>query len=155
MHSSSRWNFLRLLQSRLLPYLVTAVGDMVPAVHTAALQIVEALGIQYEKEHHDEVIERKQYGVDGDRRVDRQRVYPAPFTGRPRLGSRLYVRTSAPRFVKVVLRELSASGRTCSSKQGGGGNGGSGLLICLVDTFPAQVHGRPAQRSMQHASLSC
>ena len=92
---------------------MTAVGDHVPAVYNKALEIVEALGVQYEKEHHDEVIVRKQYGVDGDVRVDRSRQYPSPFTGRPRLGSRLYVRSSAPRFVKVVLRELSACSIRC------------------------------------------
>lgn len=95
-------------EARLMPFLITMVGDDVPAVHNAAIEVVDALGIQYEKEHHDEVIERKQYGVDGDKRVDRRRTYPAPFTGRPRLGARLWVRTSSPRFVKVVLKELGA-----------------------------------------------
>ena len=65
----------------MLPYLLTAVGDPSPTVSSTALEVLEALGVQYEKEHHDDVIERKQYGVDGDRRVDRQRTYPAPFKG--------------------------------------------------------------------------
>lgn len=93
-------------QPRLLPYLLNGVADEAPPVHKAALEYLEALGIQYEKEHHDELIEKKQYAVDGDSRVDHESPYPEPFGSRPRIGTRVYVRSHCRRFIKAILKEL-------------------------------------------------
>ena len=64
------------------------------------------IGKQWEDEHTDEVIERRQYGVDGDRHAQRDIEYPAPFKGRPRLGTRLFVRSNCRRFLQPLMREL-------------------------------------------------
>jgi hypothetical protein len=53
-----------------------------------------------------QLIEKKQYGVDGDTRVDYTRPLPRPFVGRPRLGTRLFVRANARRIMKPLLKEL-------------------------------------------------
>lgn len=52
-------------QSRLMPYLLSALGDDIPDVYETGLAAIESLGIQYEKEHHDEVrgVVREAIGV--------------------------------------------------------------------------------------------
>lgn len=46
----------------------------------------------YEEEHPEDIIEKRQYGIDGDTNIRLDKPLPAPFTGRPRIGVRLYVR---------------------------------------------------------------
>ena len=71
---------------------------------------MERLGRQYEEERQqkDKVLERRQYGVDGDRYAEYDGfARPAPFQGRPRVGARMFVRAHARRFIKPLLEELS------------------------------------------------
>ena len=53
-----------------------------------------------------QLVEKKQYGVDGDSRIDYSRPLPRPFTSRPRLSTRLFVRGNARRIMKPLLKEL-------------------------------------------------
>ena len=94
-------------QQRLLPYVLSFVNDAVPAIREAALRCVETCGLQYEREHPDEVVERRQFGVDGDDAIDYNSHLPAPFATRPSLGARLFVRANTSRFFHALLRELS------------------------------------------------
>ncbi|KAG7382050.1 HEAT repeat-containing protein 2 [Phytophthora pseudosyringae] len=96
-------------ESRLLPYLLSAVSDEDPAISAEALQTLEILGERYEREHGEEVIEMKQYGVDGKNPTYNYGApLPAPFVaGRPSLGTRLFVRGRARRFLNPILRELA------------------------------------------------
>jgi hypothetical protein len=55
-------------------------------------------------------MDRRQYGIDGDARVDYGKPLPAPFAGRPRLGTRLYVKGNARRILKPLLKELGTYG---------------------------------------------
>ena len=95
-------------QTRLLPYVLSFLSDGVPSIRAAALECVERCGRQYEDEHRDDVIERLQFGVDGDDEVDYDAGLPAPFSSRPSLGARLFVRSNAGRFLPAVLDELSS-----------------------------------------------
>ena len=92
--------------TRLLPYMLSCLSDEAPQVSHVAMQWMEKIGKQWEDEHTDEVIERRQYGVDGDRHAQRDIEYPAPFKGRPRLGTRLFVRSNCRRFLQPLMREL-------------------------------------------------
>ncbi|KAF1783929.1 Armadillo-type fold [Phytophthora cactorum] len=67
------------------------------------------LGERYEREHGEEVIEMKQYGVDGKNPTFNYRApLPEPFVaGRPSLGTQLFVRGRARRFLNPILRELA------------------------------------------------
>ncbi|EGZ24649.1 hypothetical protein PHYSODRAFT_484633 [Phytophthora sojae] len=96
-------------ESRLLPYLLSAVSDEDTAISQDALKTLEVLGERYEREHGEEVIEIKQYGVDGKNPTYNYRAkLPAPFVaGRPSLGTRLFVRGRARRFLNPILRELA------------------------------------------------
>ncbi|KAL9189377.1 hypothetical protein ACHAXT_009052 [Thalassiosira profunda] len=95
-------------QQRLLPYVLSFVTDDMSDVQSAALQCIEKCGLQYECEHPDEVIERRQFGVDGEECIDYDSNLPDPFACRPSLGARLYVRSNTGRFFLAVLQELSS-----------------------------------------------
>ena len=94
-------------QTRLLPYCLDLLCDPTPEVAQAALATITRCGVQYEDEHQDEIIERRQYGVDGDRRMNLDKPLPPPFTERPRLGQRLYVRGNCKRFLVALVSELT------------------------------------------------
>ena len=92
--------------SRILPYMLSCLSDEAPQVAELALRWVEKCGKQWEEEHDKDVIERRQYGVDGAKTAERDIVYPYPFKGRPRLGCRLFVRGHCRRFLKPLMNEL-------------------------------------------------
>jgi len=94
-------------QTRLLPYVLDLLCDECPEVASTAMATMQKCGKQYEDEHQDEIIDRRQYGVDGDRRMNIEKPLPAPFTERPRLGMRLYVRGNCKRFINALVAELT------------------------------------------------
>jgi len=69
-------------QTRLLPYVLDLLCDPAPAVSEVAMACITRCGVQYEAEHADNIVEKRQYGVDGDTRINLDKVLPAPFTGR-------------------------------------------------------------------------
>ena len=97
-------------QQRLLPYVLSFINDDsnvgMSEVQEEALQCIEKCGLQYEDEHPDEVIERRQFGVDGEDTIVLFNL-PKPFTARPSLGARLFVRANCSRFYLAMLNELS------------------------------------------------
>ena len=82
--------------------MLSCLSDESPQVAELALRWVEKCGKQWEEEHDKDVIERRQYGVDGAKTAERDIVYPYPFKGRPRLGCRLFVRGHCRRFLKPL-----------------------------------------------------
>lgn len=94
-------------QTRLLPYLINLHLDALEPIRRCSLDAIEALGAQYEAENPRDIIERRQYGVDGDVRCNHTNL-PPPFQGRPSLGARLFVRTNTRRFLTALLVELSS-----------------------------------------------
>ena len=55
-------------QTRLLPYLLDMLSDETSGIRNTALECLMKCGKQYEEDHPDEIIERRQYGIDGDDR---------------------------------------------------------------------------------------
>ena len=94
-------------EQRLLPYVMLFINDVAAEVQHEALACINNCGRQYERDHSDEIIERRQLGVDGDESIDYDVRLPKPFTSRPSLGARLFVRNNTSRFFGVVLGELS------------------------------------------------
>ena len=93
---------------RLLPYLLSFFNDNAKEIQEMALAAIENCGQQYEAEHPEEIIERRQYGVDGDNRCNYGGPLPSPFKERPALGSRLFVRSNTKRFFSALLTELTS-----------------------------------------------
>lgn len=92
---------------RLLPYLLDLLTDETPSVWQAAWEGVCMCGKLYEEEHRDEIIEKKQYGVDGDDGINLSLPFPHPFKERPSIGSRLFVRGNTKRFLNALVGELT------------------------------------------------
>ena len=98
-----RWDH----SGRLLPFLLTGLIDETEEIQNLTLETLDELGQQYEEEHADEVVEKKQLGVDGAQATaNYEKPLPAPWKERPRIGTRLYVRSNARNFIFTVLREL-------------------------------------------------
>lgn len=74
------------------------------AVSATAIETLSKCGAEYEREHQDDIIERRQFGIDGDSRANHSKPLPRPFSGRPRIGDRLYVRSNTRRFLMVSRR---------------------------------------------------
>ncbi|CAM9297184.1 unnamed protein product [Ectocarpus sp. 12 AP-2014] len=94
-------------QTRLLPYVLNAIADEAEVVSTIAVETLSKCGAEYERDHQDDIIERRQFGVDGDIRANHTKPLPHPFSGRPRIGARLYVRGNTRRFLMPLLAEMS------------------------------------------------
>ena len=94
-------------QTRLLPYLLDLMTDESSSVAQAALACLTVCGKQYEDDHREEILEKRQYGVDGDLRINLEKPLPQPFKERPSLGIRLYVRGNTKRFLVALINELT------------------------------------------------
>lgn len=94
-------------QTRFLPYLLDLLTDSSPEISSKALGILELCGKEYESEHFEEIIEKKQYGVDGDNRMNIKKKPIYPFQSRPSIGVRLYVRGNTKRFLYALINELT------------------------------------------------
>lgn len=93
--------------SRLLPYLLDCLTDERDNIVQIAMQCLDICGYEYEQEHLDDVLEKRQYGVDGDSRMNIEKQLPYPFLTRPKLGIRLFVRAHAKRFLQALISELT------------------------------------------------
>jgi trimeric autotransporter adhesin len=127
----------------LMPYLLSCLTDetggddanaLPPA--RAALVYIEALGAAHEIEHAKVLIERVQYGVDAAGDAETDGPLPAPFTERPRLGARLFVRSQGRRVLPPLLRELreweSFGGAYASGRAGARARAAALLAALLV-----------------------
>jgi hypothetical protein len=94
-------------EQRLLPYVLLFINDAAADVQAAALACIDKCGEQYERDHADELTERRQLGVDGEDTIDYNFGLPKPFTCRPSLGARLFVRNNTSRFFLTLLGELT------------------------------------------------
>ncbi len=87
-------------------------------VSAIAVETLSKCGAEYEREHQEDILERRQFGVDGDIRGNHTKPLPRPFSGRPRIGTRLYVRGNTRRFllVRKSMPLLLAQTLDCSNK---------------------------------------
>lgn len=96
-------------QQRLTPYLLDLLTDDAPSVSEGALNCLKRCGQLYEEEHGEDIIEKRQYGVDGDETILNLEKPPVPpFRERPRIGVRLYVRGQVKRFLFALVNELTS-----------------------------------------------
>lgn len=96
-------------QPRLLPYMLNYAIDESEEVRFVAIGGIEAAGKEFASEARgDDVIERLQYGIDGNQRANHDPSgIPWPFESRPPLGARLIVRAFVHRIIQPTLNELA------------------------------------------------
>jgi hypothetical protein len=56
---------------------------------------------------NDDIIEKKQFAVDGDERLNVSLPSPIPFESRPPIGVRLYIKGNVKRFLHALVAELT------------------------------------------------
>lgn len=94
-------------QTRLLPYLLDLLIDESPIVAKATLCGLISCGEKYETEHADDIIEKKQFAIDGDDGINLLPSPPVPFQSRPSLGVRMFVKGNVKRFLHALVSELT------------------------------------------------
>eukprot|EP00002_Diphylleia_rotans_P030051 TRINITY_DN6159_c0_g1_i1.p1 TRINITY_DN6159_c0_g1~~TRINITY_DN6159_c0_g1_i1.p1 ORF type:complete len:852 (+),score=132.86 TRINITY_DN6159_c0_g1_i1:162-2717(+) len=99
VHLIDRYSY----QAKLLPILLHALSDELPAVQTAALEGMKEAGDQYEKDNEEEFRTQANFG---DVRA-LAGILPAPFSDRPTLGSRLLVRHRLGQIINSTLPDLA------------------------------------------------
>nr|CCA16230.1 conserved hypothetical protein [Albugo laibachii Nc14] len=95
-------------EAKLMPYLLSALSDENISISNAAFEALEQMGKRYEEERGEEIIEMKQYDIDGrNPAFNYHQPLPPPFGNkRPSLASKLFVRSRTRRFLTTVLKEL-------------------------------------------------
>ncbi|KAJ8603515.1 hypothetical protein CTAYLR_005136 [Chrysophaeum taylorii] len=116
-------------QPRLMAYVLNYAIDEDDDVRSVALWGIETAGREFaDEERSDRVIDRLQYGVDGDERANHDPAgLPWPFERRPSLGARLIVRAFAYRIIQPTLDEL-ANWRSDARRQ-------SALLLRVIVVY--------------------
>ena len=126
-----------------MPYLLSCLSDddgsgdagaLPPA--RAALLYLDACGAAHEVEHAKTLLDRVQFGLDGDPGLELDGPLPPPFESRPRLGARLFVRAQSRRVFPPLLRELRDwepfGGRVAGSD---GARARAAALLCALLVF--------------------
>ena len=70
-----RWDH----HERLIPFLLTGLTDDDDEIRNLALSYIDRCGAEYAEEHHDEFLEMRQLGVDGDVLSNHGAALPPPF----------------------------------------------------------------------------
>jgi hypothetical protein len=78
-----------------------------------AFEIIEEIGLRHEEENEEKFREMKQFGyqpewMQGGLVKDSAISYPDPIPHRPRLGSRILVRSYVRRYLKALYNEITA-----------------------------------------------
>jgi len=100
-------------ESRLLPFVISALTDEADLVQREAAELMERLGVQHEKEHEKELKSTLYYmpehfGEDLYGKGEDALPLPPPFNGRPRLGARILVKNNFNMVVNPVIGEMSS-----------------------------------------------
>ena len=105
-------------QGRLLPYLITGLTDSHPHVRQRSLQLLEAIGVLYEKDNEKELKDILTYLPEEAHNIGWRSigdawagghaagVFPEVFQQRPRVGTRRVVASSFPGVVGGIAGEL-------------------------------------------------
>ncbi|GLC35967.1 hypothetical protein PLESTB_000524400 [Pleodorina starrii] len=120
-------------ESRLLPFVLSALNDEAPEIQADAVALLERLGIQYEQDHEKDLKDTLSYlpeeahgigwqapgaagyvygaAAAGEETVNGGRavfVLPGPLRNRPRLGSRRLVQSNFGRIVGALSEEVTS-----------------------------------------------
>ncbi|GMH40548.1 hypothetical protein BSKO_08452 [Bryopsis sp. KO-2023] len=93
-------------ESRLIPYALSALNDECPEVAAEAVRLMDALGLQYEKEHQEDLKDTLYY-LPQEAHALGWGLF-SPFTRRPRLGTRILVQANFSRMIRAITSELTS-----------------------------------------------
>jgi hypothetical protein len=92
-------------ETLLMPYLLSGLADASAEVRELARDTLEALGVEHEREHAEELADVLRFAPP-PHPADTLPL-PTPFAQRPRFGARLVVGRFVPRLMHAVLTELA------------------------------------------------
>ena len=96
-------------EGRLVPYLLSGTFDSDEETRQTALDIIEEIGLQQEREKEKDFREIKQTGYDAEwtlcGKITNIRL-PPPFKKRPRLGARFFIKSHIRKFLSALYREV-------------------------------------------------
>lgn len=95
----------------LAPYLLSGLSDVSMSIRETTIAGIEDVGVRYEEDNQLEFREEVEYGLvkHEDARfmaASATQSLPPPLKARPRLGSRVFVRSHAYRMIPCIIREL-------------------------------------------------
>jgi len=98
-------------EGQLFPYLISGLYDQNDQICNLVFEILEELGQNHEEENEAKFRDRKQLGFNEEWTLngiikDSQMDLPFPILHRPRLGSRVLVRSYTRRYIKAIFHEL-------------------------------------------------
>ena len=97
-------------EGRIIPYMLSALNDPNDDIKDLAFELLEEMGIDYEEREEQKIRDTKQYALEAAWTNNGEFVgleLPRPFKHRPRLGSRIVIRSYVRRYLKAIYRELS------------------------------------------------
>lgn len=100
------------IEARMVPYLLSGFFDSHKSIQESAMEIMEQVGVNCEREKEKDFREQKQMGYQSEWTYDGKLVdlpLPAPFTKRPRLGCRHTVMCQVSKLIHPIKRELKDS----------------------------------------------
>jgi hypothetical protein len=96
-------------EGRLAPYMVSGLFDLDEEVRQTAYELIEEIGVQYEREKEKEFREIKQFGVEPEwtsgGKITQIQLFP-PFKKRPRLGARVFVRSHIRKYLSALYKDV-------------------------------------------------
>merc|ERR1712195_469722 len=97
-------------EHQLAPYLLSGLSDNAAEVRQATMQMLDLVGQRYELDNELDFKETLEYGQVRYETARWNKFFsgklPEPFMGRPRLGSRIFVKSHAYRMLPACIREL-------------------------------------------------
>ena len=99
-------------EGRIFPYLISGLYDPNDGIRQTTFELIEEIGLRHEEENEEKLREIKQFGyvpewMYGGKIKDEHVKLPFPLKHRPRLGSRILVKSYVRRYLKALYREIA------------------------------------------------
>ena len=98
-------------EGRVFPYLISGLYDPNDEIKSMCFELIEEIGLRHEEENEEKFRELKQFGFQPvwtheGKITDEMITLPSPMAHRPRLGSRILVRSYCRRYLRALYREI-------------------------------------------------
>lgn len=98
-------------EGRVFPYLISGLYDPNDDIKNMCFELIEEIGLRHEEENEEKFREIKQFGfvpvwMHGGKITDQMVTLPSPISHRPRLGSRILVRSYVRRYLRALYKEI-------------------------------------------------